>query len=132
MRSCSFSAAGLCATARLGGLVVVGVAGAAVWKRATSPHPASKSDAPSMTGKAHCRQLTLVSRPLRRPTPSTTASTLVIPGSDTERMSKPPHYLILADKLNLSRSNHLNPRPGTRLHEAPDTNTFIFQRLRHK
>src|SRR6202042_2768963 len=38
----------------------------------------------------------------------------------------------LFQQLNLFRPNHLNPWPGSRPNNPPDTNTFVFQRLRLK
>ena len=68
-----------------------------------------------MMGAAHSR----LNPALRCPRTSTTPATLKDFGE-----------LLVAEQLNLSRLKYLNPRPGTRLNKSPDTDTFIFQRLR--
>ena len=71
MRSCSFSAAGVCAMVRFG---LAGLAdGAAVWKRPISPQAASASARHNSPGAAQRRRLI---PHLRRPTNPSTSATL--------------------------------------------------------
>src|ERR1700730_9589344 len=63
MRSCSRSAAGVCATAVRVGLTELGAVGeAAVWDRAMSPQAATAEKVHSRTGAAQRRRLTVLSR----------------------------------------------------------------------
>src|ERR1700739_1731675 len=118
MRSCSFSEAGLWTTVRLGLAMGAGVGAAVVWKRENSPQPARASEAHNTAapGKARDRRLTLASR---RPTPSTTTAILTYLAD-----------LVAAHKFDLSHLKRFNSRTAMCLNEAPDTNTFVFERLR--
>ena len=115
MRSCSRSAAGVCATVRAG--LIAFTAGAEVWNRLISPQPASARAAHSKAGAAHRRRLIRISR---RPALSATSAT---------RISA--RELIPAKQLNLPRPEHLDARAATRLDPAADTNPSIFERLGH-
>ena len=114
MRSCSRSAAGVCATVRLGfaGLAI----GEAVWNRPISPQAASAKTAHSRTGAAQSRRLVQISR---RPANPATAATRIL--SDE---------LIPTQQLNLPHPEHVDSRPTTRLDPATDTNPSVLKGLK--
>jgi hypothetical protein len=114
MRSCSRSAAGVCATVRAG-FVGLAEVGDAVWNRLISPQPASTKPAHNNTGAAQRRRPVPVSR---RPANPATAAT---------RMSG---ELILANHFNLPHPEHLDSRTAARLDPATDTNPSILEGLR--
>src|SRR6476469_4334618 len=113
MRSCSRSAAGVCATARLG-LMGVAAGMAAVWNRATSPQADNASAAHSRAGAAQRLRLILPSRGRAN---SATSNTRVLRS-------------VPADHFNLPHTEHFDARPAARLDPATDTNPSIFERLK--
>src|SRR5579871_3735331 len=115
MRSCSFSEAGLVWTAVRAGLAGAAADGTATWKRLNSPQPASKSGPPSSMGNTHGPRPSPV---IRRPAFVATAATL-----------PPPAVLPSAEQFDLPHLEHLNSGTVSRLDEAPNTNTLVFQRL---
>src|SRR5947209_3176969 len=115
MRSCSRSAAGVCATVRAG-FVLGGPAGEAVWNRLISPQPPRLKAAHSRTDAAKPRPLSQFQRRRKR------RPKLAI------RLC--PAGLVLAGHLNLPRLEHLDPRPGSRLDPAADPNSLVFEGLK--
>src|SRR6185295_13474668 len=115
MRSCSRSAAGVCATVRAG-FVVGELVGDPVWNRLISPQPARPKAAHNSTDAAKPRRQYKVPRhPQRR-------LTVVI--------CLCPAGLMLAGHLNLPRLGRLDPWRGSRLDPAADPNSLVFERLK--
>lgn len=114
MRSCSRSAAGVCATVRAG-FAVGGEVGEAVWNRLISPQPARLKLAHNSTDAAQPRRLSQVPRHRQ---PRLTVVICLCPAG-----------LILAGHLNLPRLGRLDPRPAARLDPAADPNSFVFEGL---
>src|SRR5581483_4982603 len=115
MRSCSRSEAGVMATVRFG---LAGAVGGAIAvenpKRLMSPQPASAIGAHSSAAAAKTRRLIPLSR--SRAVPSTFL-VLAFGG------------LLPAQHFDLSRPDHLDPRPGVRFDPAANTNPPILQGL---
>src|SRR6185312_10804454 len=111
MRSCSRSAAGVCAAVRAG---FAGLAAGcdAVWKRLMSPQAASVSAAHSTAGAAKRRRPALVPRRSTHPVTVVTS---------------PPG--LVADHFNLPRPEHLDPRSSAPFNPAADANPSIFEGL---
>ena len=112
MRSCSRSAAGVCATVRAG-FAAGGEVGDAVWKRLISPQPARLMAVHNRTDAAKLRRRYEVPRPRQRPL-------LVV-------ICLCPAGLILAGHLNLPHLGCLDPRPAARLDPAADPNSLVFE-----
>src|SRR4051812_48971604 len=112
MRSCSRSAAGVCATVRAG-FVAGGPVGDAVWNRLISPQPARLKAAHDRTEATKTRRLHKIPRPCQRPL-------LVV-------ICLCPAGLILAGHLNLPHPECLDPRPAARLDPAADPNSLVFE-----
>ena len=115
MRSCSRSAAGVCATVRAG-FAAGGLAGEAVWNRLISPQPARLKAAHNSTDAAKPRRLCKLPRRRKR------RLSVVI--------CLCPAGLILAGHLNLPHTERLDPRPAARLDPAADPNSFVFEGLK--
>jgi hypothetical protein len=115
MRSCSRSAAGVCATVRAGLAGVLAVGGAVV-KRSTPPQPESARTAHSSEPAAQNRWPAPLSR---RPAHPVTSATHIWPGG-----------LIPTKHFNLSHPEHLDSRAAPRLDPAADTNPSILQGLK--
>src|SRR3981189_1081853 len=96
MRSCSRSAAGVCATVRAGFAGVVVGDGEDVWNRLISPQAASVKAAHSTASAAQGWRFTPFSP---RPANAATSATRVLSGR-----------LIPAEQLNLSHPKYLDPR----------------------
>ena|ERR1700676_940587 len=117
MRSCSRSAAGVCATVRAGFVGLVAVGDTAVWKRPISPQAASAKPTHSSTGAAQrLRPVLLSRRPANRATAATHIFVLC-------------RALILANHFNLPHPEHLDSRTLACLNPPSDTNPSIFERL---
>src|SRR5450756_2624945 len=117
MRSCSRSAAGVCAIVRLGLAGLDAEPGDAVWNRLMSPQADSARPAHSSEAAAQRRRLILYSR---RPAPSATSATRLRWSGE----------LIPAEQLNLPHPEHLDSRPAPRLDKAADTNPPILEGLK--
>lgn len=115
MRSCSRSAAGVCATVRAGLAAGAGT-GDEVWNRLISPQPASARAAQNRAGATKARRLILVARCPKRLV--TVVMRLCSAGS------------IAADQFNLPHPERFYPRSTPRFDEAADTNSFIFEGLK--
>lgn len=115
MRSCSRSAAGVCARVRAG-FDAGGPVGEAVWNRLISPQPARLKAAHNRADAAKPRRLHTF--PRRRP------RRLLVP------ICLCPAGLILAGHLNLPHLERFDPRRGSRLDPATDPNSFVFERLK--
>ena len=115
MRSCSRSAAGVCATVRAG-LAGLPVDGDPTWNRPISPQADSTKAEHNRVTAAQRRRLVQVSRPPAHPVTAATRSFF--------------RELIPAKQLNLPRMERFNSRPAARLDPAADTNPSIFERLR--
>jgi hypothetical protein len=115
MRSCSRSAAGVCATVRAG-FAAGGLAGDAVWNRLISPQPARLKAPHNRTDAAKPRRQYQVPRPRQR-------RLLVV-------ICLCPAGLILAGHLDLPHTERLDPRPAARLDPAADTNSLVFEGLK--
>ena len=114
MRSCSRSAAGVCATVRAG--FAEGAApGDAVWKRLISPQPASASAAHSRTGAAKPRRLHKIPRRRKR------RFTVVI--------CLCPAGLVFAGQFDLSHPQRFYARSAARLDKTADANSLVFEGL---
>src|SRR5258708_20158507 len=115
MRSCSFSVAGVWATAGFGlGIATVGVV-AAVWNRFISPQPARAvpSTRHSTAGAARRRRPSL--RPCRSSTPFTSSNPCLAPLG-------PYPWLVCAHQLDLTHPHHLATRPPPPLTPPPNSN----------
>src|SRR6201995_2504913 len=143
MRSCSRSEAGVVATVRFGLAGATGGAAAVEnWKRLMSPQPASAIGAHSSAAAAQTRRLIPLSR--GRADPSTMAPLK----HDNDRALAPCLGMILSENrftlfrimplfgglipaqhFDLSRPDHLDPRPGVRFDPATNTNPPILQGL---
>ena len=115
MRSCSRSAAGVCATVRAG-FDAGAPDGEAVWNRLISPQPARLKAPHNRTGAAKPRRLHKVPRPRQRPL--------------SVAICLCPAGLVLAGHLNLPHTERLDPRRGSRLDPAADPNSLVFERLK--
>ncbi len=115
MRSCSRSAAGVCATVRAG-LAGVPAAGGAVVKRSTPPQPESAKTAHSSEPAAQSRRPVPLSR---RPAHPVTSATHFWPGG-----------LIPTKHFNLPNAEHLDSRSAPRLDPAADPYPPILQGLK--
>jgi hypothetical protein len=115
MRSCSRSAAGVCATVRAG-FAAGGEVGDAVWKRPISPQPARLKAPHNSTDAAKPRRQHKIPRPRQRPL--------------TALIRLCPAGLILAGHLNLPHPERFDPRPAARLDPAADPNSFVFEELK--
>jgi hypothetical protein len=117
MRSCSRSAAGVCATVRAGCFAGLSVGdGAEVWNRLISPQAAKARVRHSRVGAAQSPRLILFSR---RPKNPATAATRVLPGE-----------LVPTEQLDLSHPEHFDSRPAPRLDPTADANPSIFERFK--
>ena|SRR5450631_2968086 len=111
MRSCSRSAAGVCATVRLG--LMAFTAGEETWNRLMSPQAASAKAEHSNAAAAQTRRPVILSR---RPAPSANPATL--------------HQfceLIPAEHFDLPHPEHVYSRAPARLDPAADPNPAIFE-----
>ncbi len=117
MRSCSRSAAGVCATVRFG-LAGAGRRGGRGLEPAHVAAGGERQAAHSSTGAAQRRRLIPF---LRRPANSATSAT---------RLSSRARALIPAQQLDLPHPEHFDSRPAARLDQAADTNPLIFEGLK--
>src|SRR5450631_1806811 len=111
MRSCSRSAAGVCATVLFGLMALT--AGEETWNRLMSPQPASARPAHSKPAAAQPRRPVILSR---RPATSANPATL--------------HQfceLIPAEHFDLPHPEHVYSRAPARLDPAADPNPAVFE-----
>src|SRR5438132_3000509 len=124
MRSCSFSVAGVWATAGFGlGIATVGGT-AAVWNRPMSPQPARAEPSTRHSAAGAARRRRRLPRPCRSSTPFTSLNPCLAP------LGPYPCRLVCAQQLDLTHEAHIDTRPRIPLDPAPDANTSIFQGLK--
>ena len=122
MRSCSFSAAGVCTTVRFGFAGTIGGAAAVWnWNRLISPQAPSTRHAHTAAGATRARRLIPLSRRPINPSTSTTRA------SPTQRQR-----LVSAEYFYLSWRAHFNSRASMRLDPAANPNSLVLEGLRHK
>ena len=122
MRSCSRSAAGVCATVRVGLTVGFG-AGDAVWNRPISPQ--AESATARTAAAAQPKGGGLSSLPCL--VPSRTLRHFSYPVVSGELIPAAQNSVC---QFNLPHPEHLNPRPAPRLDPAADANPPIFEGLK--